>query len=339
MSKQTGRAPSQGHASRIRKSISAIQELRQAALAVEVDFAKILAQVNPRFRGSARNLLHYLAVRQHDIRDLQHELGRLGLSSLGRMEAHVMASLNAVLEALNLLIKRPQPEDLEDSAAISFERGLALLAQNTEAILGPGDATRMTRVMVTVPGEAAENPLLIRNLLAQGMNIMRINCAHDTPQVWSKMVRHLRRAQAGQGRPCKVSFDLAGPKLRTGPMQAGESVIKWRPFKDRLGRTVAPVEVSLVCAASYTEGGMSGAVPIAGDLPALARTGDHVELVDARGKQRCLLVTGKEDHGCRCQADSTAYVTPGNSVALRRKRKLIGRSRVAMFPSQKTTAI
>ena len=39
----------------------------------------------------------YLALRRHDNRALQAALARLGLSSLGRSEAHVMATLEQVL--------------------------------------------------------------------------------------------------------------------------------------------------------------------------------------------------------------------------------------------------
>ena len=39
----------------------------------------------------------YLALRRHDNRELQAALARLGLSSLGRSEAHVLATLEQVL--------------------------------------------------------------------------------------------------------------------------------------------------------------------------------------------------------------------------------------------------
>jgi pyruvate kinase len=42
------------------------------------------------FLPSAENLAHYLAFRHHDQRDLQRELMRHGLSSLGRLESRVM---------------------------------------------------------------------------------------------------------------------------------------------------------------------------------------------------------------------------------------------------------
>ena len=52
---------------------------------------------------SANNLMHYLALRSHDIRELQAQLATLGLSSLGRTEPHVIGALQAVMEALHQL--------------------------------------------------------------------------------------------------------------------------------------------------------------------------------------------------------------------------------------------
>ena len=43
--------------------------------------------------ASARNLLQYLALREHDLRDLQDPLIALGLSSLGGSEGQVQASV------------------------------------------------------------------------------------------------------------------------------------------------------------------------------------------------------------------------------------------------------
>ena len=45
-----------------------------------------LARIHPNYQDSARNLLHYLALRRHDLRPLQLRLAALGLSSLGRAE-------------------------------------------------------------------------------------------------------------------------------------------------------------------------------------------------------------------------------------------------------------
>jgi len=51
----------------------------------------------PAFRPAALNLAHYLALRRRDASRLQAELSAIGLSSLGRSEAKVLASLDAVI--------------------------------------------------------------------------------------------------------------------------------------------------------------------------------------------------------------------------------------------------
>ena len=80
--------------------VTSLHELRRRALDLESAFARELARVHPDQAASARNLLHYLALRQSDLRPLQGELASLGLSSLGRMEPHALATLDAVLWAV-----------------------------------------------------------------------------------------------------------------------------------------------------------------------------------------------------------------------------------------------
>ena len=48
--------------------------------------------------------------------------------------------------------------------------------------------------MVTMPSEAASDPATICDFLQRGMNIMRVNCAHDGPEEWRRMVEYLRIA-------------------------------------------------------------------------------------------------------------------------------------------------
>src|ERR1035438_2653078 len=65
-----------------------------------VDFAGIHSE----HRASASNLIHYLALRRHDIRQLQAQLASLGLSSLGRTESHVLTAVQTVHRVLNALL-------------------------------------------------------------------------------------------------------------------------------------------------------------------------------------------------------------------------------------------
>ena len=169
--------------------------------------------------ASARNLLQYLALRGHDLRDLQDRLAALGLSTLGGSEGHVEASVDAVLDALCAIAGRPV-ESLPGSQAIGFARSRDVLAVRTAALLGPIPRRRPTRIMVTMPTEAATDPGLVREMLVAGMDCMRINCAHDSAAEWHAMRDNLRVAEDETRRTARLLVDLPGPKMRTGPLAA-----------------------------------------------------------------------------------------------------------------------
>src|SRR5262245_37471653 len=91
----------------LRDAIDELEAVCRDAARLERRFARELAEVHPTFRDSARNLVHYLALRDRDVRLLQERLASLGLSSLGRTESHVMAGLDAVLRVLRKLADEP----------------------------------------------------------------------------------------------------------------------------------------------------------------------------------------------------------------------------------------
>lgn len=159
------------------------------------------------------NLAHYIALRQHDVRPLQRRLMARGLSSLGRLESRVLPTLDAVLGALAFINGRPAPFPVPDEAA--FFAGEKRLEDATEALFGPVPTNRRTRIMVTLPTEAAADPAYILDLAEHGMDCARINCAHDRPEDWRAMAAHVRAAGEATGRTITVLMDIAGPKIRT----------------------------------------------------------------------------------------------------------------------------
>jgi pyruvate kinase len=193
------------------------------------------------FLGSARNLAHYLALRHHDLREMQLELMPLGLSSLGRCEARVLPNLNAVLMALDSLCGVPaEGSGVADKE--TFFRGHELLRVQTEAVLGPTPARRDVRVMVTLPSEAATSHELVRELVAGGMDVARINCAHDDESGWTRMAEHVRSAAAEAGHSCRVCFDLSGPRSRIASTTIPRDGRVRR--EDRLLMTASPVPIA-----------------------------------------------------------------------------------------------
>ena len=66
-----------------------VTRLRDAMLHAERERSDEIEAAHPLHRRSAANLVHYVELRNHDIRHLQTQLGLLGLSSLGRSESSV----------------------------------------------------------------------------------------------------------------------------------------------------------------------------------------------------------------------------------------------------------
>ena len=66
-----------------------------------------LTEVATQNRSSARNMVHYWSIRQCDLRDLQSRLAAYGLSSLGRSEPHVEATLLLVRSAICAMLVTP----------------------------------------------------------------------------------------------------------------------------------------------------------------------------------------------------------------------------------------
>jgi pyruvate kinase len=293
--------------------LNQLTAIRAEMVADAARAAARLDAVHANYRESARNLVHYLALRRRDLRPLQERLAAFGLSSLGRAESHVLATVDALLNVLHQLTGSPRPQPWPTSAASAFEVAERLLAEHTEALLGPATPGRGVRIMVTMPAEAAENATLVHSLLQRGMDCMRINCAHDDPATWARMIQHLRRAEQALGRPCRVVMDLAGPKLRTGPLEPGPAVVRIRPHRDRLGRVTAPARLWLTSDASPrpSPSPAEACLPVPEAWLASLRPGDRVTFSDARNARRTLVAVEVTSAGSWLEATKTAYVVPG----------------------------
>ncbi len=188
--------------------VDEVRALRQCMLSAEHARADDIAATDLSYRRSAANLIHYVELRRHDIRDLQARLGSLGLSSLGRAEPYVLATLEAVLTALAGLRGDPAPAT---TANVGLAEGQELLCRNADRLLGAAPGRRSTRIMVTLPSEPADDELLISNLRVRGMDIARINCSHDDTSVWERMIVQVQRDAGTERRPCRIAMDLGGP--------------------------------------------------------------------------------------------------------------------------------
>jgi pyruvate kinase len=300
--------------------IDEFEQIRGDMLRLVDDSSDLLQEVHPKHQPSARNLLHYLALRSRDLRPLQARLSATGLSSLGRAESHVLPAVDAVLSVLHALAGSSQTPHAPAADVVDQAAGQRLLDANTEAVLGARPVGRGVAIMVTMPSEAADDYRLVADLVKAGMDCMRINCAHDTPGAWTRMIEHLRRAEERQGKTCRILMDLAGPKVRTGPLEPGPAVVKFRPQRDAYGRVTAPARVWL-CAEERprpapTPADATLSVPEKW-LRSLAN-GDTIWLVDTRGARRALRVVIIDADGCWTASERTCYVAPGTIVTVER---------------------
>jgi pyruvate kinase len=302
----------------IQRTLAALRDLRDRAVAFEAEHAHELEFIEPHYRSSARNLLHYLSIRQTDIRELQQDLHSLGLSSLGVLESNAMAALNAVIGNLEAIAGVGTSE--APATPVDFRTGRLLLRDHARRLFGPAPRDRTVRIMVTMPSAAATDARLIEDLLRAGMDLMRINCAHDDAAAWRRMAANLRHAEQVVGRKCAIQADLGGPKLRTGSLEPVGHFVRIKPRRDAAGRLVAPARIWLTPqrSAEAAPAGTQAVLPVTGGSPRSLRVGDVLQVTDLRGRQRELKVVERTGRSAVATADKTIYAAAGDQLSVGR---------------------
>ena len=141
-------------------------------------------------------------------------------------------------------LREPGPWGIDANNA-ALDRGGAILESNVEAALGPLRPEGATRIMVTLPSEAATDLSLVAECVAAGMDIARIIGAHDDTATWEAVAANVRAAAESAGRTVLVSMDMPGPKLRTGPTKPGPAVGCGRITHDDAAALLAPARIWL----------------------------------------------------------------------------------------------
>ena len=298
----------------IARAKAQLLEISERCREFEARYASEILGVRPEYRASARNLVHYLALREGDIRELQENLNDLGLSSLGQAERNVLASIHVVQSALHAMAGGTVSFDDAEPRALDLRNPDA--HSNKGAILGDTPADRDVSIMVTLPLEAGSNYSLVAEMLAAGMNVARINCAHDDADVWAAMIHNVRKASEAAGANCKVIMDLAGPKIRTGGLRPGPKVIRLRPRRDRLGRIIAPRRVRFIPEDTVWQGTKAAVIPVSRGCIENAHEGDEIRFKDTRGKKRKFKVVSKDEKGLVLEIFKAAYVATGTKLRL-----------------------
>lgn len=304
---------------RVAELLEQLEQIESEAKTLEKKYEKQLKEIHPANQKSALNLIHYLALRNQDIRKMQNTLGQLGISRLGRAESHVMASLVAVKNLLKRISKNQQLEP--EKPEVSFKKGKKIIKANTTALLGKKLKGSKIRIMVTLPTEAADDYKFIKKLVTSGMNSARINCAHDDTEIWKRMIDKINKAKTQTGRNVKICMDLGGPKLRTGSMRPGPKVVHLQPERDLIGKVTSPSEVWLAPAGTEPEDEDDMIIPVAADWLKILKKNSIITFTDSRNKH-CQLKIDKKRRACwMAKCYDSAYITTGTVLTIKSENK------------------
>jgi pyruvate kinase len=302
---------------KLKQLLNSIEQIIESVLKAEKDYSAYLDKIHEKNLDSAQNLIYYRNMRSKDLSKIQKQLGRLGLSRFAKAQSHVLSSLYVNRSILSSLINRDKIT--MEQADFSFALGQNKVRKNAKALLGEANKGRRTRIMVTLPSEAADNYILVERMLMAGMNCARINCAHDHPEAWHKMAAHVRKAAEKLNRPCQVAMDLGGPKIRTGPLAMGPMIKKYRPAKNERGEIVTPLQVCLSPLPPKEK--YLAYIPIRAEDLSLIKSGDTLYFRDTRNKKRKISIITISEQEAIGLLYRTAYLEADMRLYLDKKRK------------------
>lgn len=313
--------------------LTELLDLLRQLLDFEREQAQLLESVVEPYRASARNLLHCIAFHRHNHPGLQQCLRDHGLSTLAGCDPHLLDSLLTLISVVRTLLGQPAGPDQSRGMGLNDGRSIPdaesplrcdeahdVLRFHSERLLGASPA-----ILVTLPAEAVDRPELIDELVAAGMDVARINCAHDNPAVWQALVERVRSSAQARGRTCRIAMDLGGPKLRTGPLPPVPAVVSVNPTRDRYGRMVQPARILglLNGAAPGATGQFTGwtsscspetapsIIPLQVADPGRISPGDRLRGRDASRRMRQLLVVETGEQFLLLQCDQHCRFTAG----------------------------
>jgi len=138
---------------------------------------------------------------------------------------------------------------------------------------------RRTKIVATL-GPASRDPKVVRALIDEGVDVFRVNFAHDTKQAHQATIATVREQAAEVDRVVGVLVDLPGPKMRTGPIASGEAYL---PLDSRLVLTAEDIEGDESCVSTSVD-----------DLAHMVSKDDEIFLADGEIVLRVTSIEGAD---------------------------------------------
>lgn len=142
---------------------------------------------------------------------------------------------------------------------------------------------RRSKIICTL-GPASASEAVIRRMIEEGMDIVRLNFSHGTHAQHRETIRRIRKISKSLERPVAVLQDLEGPRVRIGSVKGGTVRLE-------AGR-------SFTLTARPMTGDAAGVGINYPDLPELVQPGDPILLNDGTVELQ-VEKTGKKDIACR----------------------------------------
>ncbi|MBS7458368.1 pyruvate kinase [Coralloluteibacterium stylophorae] len=111
-------------------------------------------------------------------------------------------------------------------------------------------ALRRTKILATL-GPATDAPGVLEGILRAGVDVVRLNFSHGTPEQHAERVRLIRETAAAVGREVGILADLQGPKIRIEKFAAGKVALKAGQQFDLIARADAPAGDETQVGVSY----------------------------------------------------------------------------------------
>lgn len=289
-------------------------------IAFEKQYQNLIDNVHLMYKESAKNLVHYLALRSYDSNEIQEQLSLMGIPSPTNSEGHILHTILSIKTIINSLLSRKQTNF--NIPELTPEIAKSLLEQHTKSLFGKTPKKRTARIMVTQPTLASEDANFCKDLIENGMNCARINCAHDNPEIWEAIITNIKSASS----KCRIMMDLGGPKLRTWKMKPGPKVIHIKPKRNALGQVVSPAKVWLapygILPSSKEEA--DAIIPVNKKWLKKTKKDSFIIFRDARGKKCRLVIEDKEEIGRWATCSDSAFITTDTllNVFLEKKSNL-----------------
>ncbi len=270
--------------------------------------------INPK---SLINMYRYLKLREKDNTQLQDKLTKMGLSSLGRSQPHILHSLDLIIEILS---KCQNMEYKKSGSELSIDEAEEIMSKRAAIFGGEPRPKKQaeTKIMLTLPSEAAKMPQMIEEFANAGVGIFRINTAHDSPLEWGIMAAKI--AELNQNlhpqNKLKIYVDLAGPKIRTGKIRKVKGEIKVDPSK-KVYITQKTDEDSFVKVPSDACN-----IQVSGEFYKKAKKEKTLTLLTDDDKYRTLKVVSNEKGFIVCELNKKTKINQNTLIAIEKKKKL-----------------